>query len=90
MREREGIKICSILKNDFIQFFGDSYNSETCVVPSLKSLWISTTGTPKILLGTIDVGSQSSLNIRHKDFDVDVVSIVLISETDEVFSCTIC
>lgn len=66
-------------------FIDDSYNSEICVVPSLKSLCISTTGTPKILVGTIDVGSQSSLSIRHKDFDVAVVINV-----EAGLSCTAC
>ena len=68
-----------------------SYKSEICVVPSLKSLCISTTGTPKILLGTIDVGSQSSLNIRHSDFDVDVSTEGVAFDVDEeLFSCTVC
>lgn len=66
------MKSISFEKKNKDIFLDDSYNSEICVVPSLKSVCISTTGTPKILLGTIDVGSQSSLNIRHKDFDVDV------------------
>ena len=69
--------------NDNEIFIDESYNSEICVVPSLKSLCISTTGTPKIFAGTIDVGSQSSLSIRHKDFDVDVT-------VDIGVSCTAC
>lgn len=53
------------------------YNSEICVVPSLKSLCMSATGTPRIFEGTIVVGSQSSLNIRHKDFDAAELVIVV-------------
>lgn len=37
---------------------------------------MSLTGTPKILFGTIVVGSQSELNMLHNDFaDVTVVSV---------------
>jgi hypothetical protein len=72
----------------FFWLFFNSYKSETCVVPSLKSLCISTTATPKIFVGTIDVGSQSSLSIRHKDFDGAIEGIG--SGVDEEFSCTVC
>jgi hypothetical protein len=70
------------------------YKSEICVVPSLKSLCISTTGTPKIFEGTIDVGSQSSLSIRHNDFDVGVsiegIAFDVDVDEDEELSCIVC
>ncbi len=80
------------IKNSFCFFYIYSYNSEICVEPSLKSLCISTTATPKIFVGTIDVGSQSWLSIRHKDFDVGVVTEGIVSgdDDDEEFSGTVC
>ena len=53
---------------------------------------MSATGTPKIFVGTIVVGSQSSLNIRHKDFDLDDVVVVSLGTTlfvDEEISCVV-